>query len=64
MKMSLVADELQDLEAEIAELTRELNESPAAEHEEAIAAELQRLTERLNELRAAERARGGRSKDR
>lgn len=47
-----MADELEDLEAEIAELTRQLDESLAAEREQAIEAELQRLVELRNELLA------------
>jgi len=53
-----VADELEDLEAEVAELTRQLDESPAAERDQSIAAVLERLNERLKKLREErERAR-------
>lgn len=43
--------EIEDLETEIAALTRELNESPAAAQEDMIAKKLHRLTERLRALR-------------
>ena len=53
-----MADELEDLEAEVAELTRQLDESPAAERDQSIAAVLERLNERLKKLREErERAR-------
>ena len=46
-----MTDEIQDLEAEIAELTRELDESPAGAREDEIQQMLERLTTRLRALR-------------
>lgn len=49
-------DEEEDLQAEIAELTRQLDESPSAGQEDAVEEELNRLRERLRELVRARNA--------